>query len=276
MGSTCGKCCLEDTVLMAKAYPTKGGYTSDIMESFEYFREKTHGVIYQRYPITVTKSNQKFVAENNSAFKIIENTKIVPDKRYKSGNRKVVYDTYEYYGKKYDSLKKLNNECYLSVKIEIHFKTIFELLPYFPYLISSAVYSDNKYVITITRESYVESQKKEFLQFGCISSYNFYNSKLAELYQDIFVKYFADYKDRTIIKKYPVNNSAIKVDNPIDENFAVHVSYKGVKIYATTEDEYHIKLTRLAENSFKTKNVQNIKYATVEYITKNGRKKFLC
>lgn len=202
--------------------PGVGAYYSDEYQDFLAFKKRTGGVIHQHKKIKVTEWNQKEVEKNiPNLFKVIEHKEEVADKRYKGGTREVISYTYEYWHKEYKTLKELNKHG-VFITIDIHFDTILDLIPYYPYIISSCFYSDGKETMFISKESFVVSERDEHYEHGYFSDYwEHYNKDLQDHYRSIVLKYFNP-TGREYIEEVTFDENGIgKVSRPIDENFYV-------------------------------------------------------
>lgn len=172
-----GKCDILDSMMVGH---------DDELEAFEDFKKQTDGTIYQMYHIKeVNEWNQYFIEKNCNAFKVIKNVSQDADKRFKEGFKEVTTYTYEYYGKTYTA-KELKQKGGVYVKLPIHFETILDLVRYYPYTISMAGYSDGKAHIVISKESFVDRQRKDLVESGYSSSmFDTYNHELAEHYREL-------------------------------------------------------------------------------------------
>ena len=134
-------------------------YYSDIMQDFEAFKKRTKGVIYQHVKVKVDEWNQDYVKSHCKGFDFTKHTESINDKRCKSGKKEKYYYKYIYYGKEYN-LKELNKHGVYITK-DIHFNTILDLIPYFPYLVTASLYNGDTCIVCISSESYVEKCFKE-------------------------------------------------------------------------------------------------------------------
>lgn len=161
-----------------------GPYYSDEYLDFLEFKRKTKGTLYQRHKVTVTEYNQEFVKEHCQAFNYIRHERVVADKRCKDDKRTEYFYEYHYYDKKY-TLKELNKHG-VYVTIDIHFDTILDLIPYYPYIVSSCYSDDEKEKVFISKESSVISEQDEFYERGHFSdSWQWYTKELQEHYFEI-------------------------------------------------------------------------------------------
>ena len=231
--SICGKYDLYDHICMKKTYPSNpdnpnSPLVSDIMECFDVFKEETGGIIYQWVKTEVNIFNQHLVEKKCNGFKVITHKEMKEDKRYKNNKREVVSYTYEYYGKEYKTLKELNKKG-VYIDKEIKFDNIIELIPYFPYLIAASGYSNGKEWIHLSSESYMDKRYKEDIRFGNDGDYwnHYYRKTLADITKDIILKYFSDYKERTIKEELEVikdnDKYVIHTSKDIDYNFEAKV-----------------------------------------------------
>lgn len=202
--------------------PGVGVYYSDEYQDFLAFKKRTGGVIHQHKKVKVTEWNQKEVEKNiPNMFKVIEHKEEIKDKRYKDGIKEVISYTYEYWGKEYKTLKELNKHG-VYITIDIHFDTILDLIPYYPYIVSSCCSSGDKETVFISKESFVISERDEHCERGYFSdSWEWYNKKLQDHYREIVLEYFNP-TGREHIEEVTFDENGIgKVSEPIDENFYV-------------------------------------------------------
>ena len=170
---------------------------SDEMEAFLEFKKATGGVIYQHVKVKITERNQEYIsnlASNDFEFKLIPHTKIVPDKRLKSGSKEVTTYTYSYWGKEYSSLKEINKHG-VYIRKEIHFETLLDLIPYYQYLVSASSHSNGKTTVYITDESYPDIRYKEGLTYGYDTNGDLSKHDLAEHYIEVVKKYYLNEYD---------------------------------------------------------------------------------
>jgi len=199
MSKFSGKCDLFDHIagqggwFNKEGQPVKFGeegvgvYYSDEFLDFEAFKKKTGGVIHQHHKIKVDEYNQEFVKEHCKFFDYKKHVWQDPDKRCKCGFKEVITYTYIYYDKKY-TLKELNKRG-VYIETDIHFDTLLDLIPYYPYIVSCAACDGDKQYVVISKESFVDSEFKEHLQYGWISGVD-YKKKLQEHYLEVCRDYF--------------------------------------------------------------------------------------
>ena len=209
--------------------PGVGAYYSDEMKDFIAFKEKTGGKLYQHRVITVTPWNYKEVEElTEGQFKAIPHTEIVEDKRLKEGKREKTTYTYKYWGNEYTSLKELNkNKVYFTETIE--FKTLLDLIPYYPYLVSACVSTESKTTVYITKHSFVDDEYEDHLRNGWRSNmWRYFKKELQDHYRDVVLRYFnPEGREHTekIIFEPIIEDGETKyigyTSKPIDENFYV-------------------------------------------------------
>lgn len=231
--SICGKYDLYDHICMEKMYHQDSDnpnspLVSDIMECFDIFKERTGGILYQHYKVEVNIFNQHLIEEKCKGFKVIAHKEIKEDKRYKNTTREVVSYSYEYYGKEYKTLKELNKKG-VYINREIKFDNIVELIPYFPYIIAACSYSNGKEYVHISSESYIDKCYKEDIKYDHAGDYwnHYYRKTLADITKDIILKYFSDYKERTIKEELEVikknDKYVVLTSRDIDYNFEAKV-----------------------------------------------------
>lgn len=232
MSTFSGKCDLYDHIMMEKHRTADGSddpqklkeaqvLYSDELECFEIFKQKTGGVIHQHKLITVTEQNQMMVAEKCDQFEVIEYFDEVPDKRKKGGYRTIVTYTYRYWGRDYDTLKELNKHG-VYITIDIHFNTILDLIPYYPYIIAMSYGSKDSEYVVISKKSFVLQERDEMYDYGYDSKmWEGYNKKLQDHYREIVLRYFNPEGREHIEELTFDENRQAKVSKPIDENFTV-------------------------------------------------------
>lgn len=232
MSKFSGKCDLYDHMMMEKHRTADGSddpeeikkahvLYSDELECFEIFKQKTGGVIHQHQLITVTEQNQMMVAEKCDHFEVIEYFDTVPDKRKKGGYRNIVTYTYRYWGRDYDTLKELNKHG-VYITIDIHFDTILDLIPYYPYVIAMSYSSEDSEYVVISKKSFVLQERDEMYDHGYDSKmWEGYNKKLQDHYREIVLRYFNPEGREHIEEVVFDENRQAKVSKPIDENFDV-------------------------------------------------------
>ena len=225
-----GKCDLADHIFSEK-FRTKDGSDnpddlmksgvlySDPMECFEIFKRNTGGVLHQHKRIKkVTVYNQDFIAEHCPQFEIIKNKVEVTDKRAKCGTRIDTAYTYKYWGKEYTAKELSKKGVYITV--DIRFKTLLDLIPYLPYVVSECCYSDGLEQVYISDESYVEEEADDMIQFGHEYDTYHYRHELANFYKDCVLRYFNS-EGRECVEEVVFDEETRlgKVSSPIDENF---------------------------------------------------------
>lgn len=229
-----GKCDLCDTIMGTAGWynrdgkPVKFGdpdthvFYSDEYQDFLEFKKKTNGTLYQHLRVEVTEMNQDFIAERCYYFKVIKHVNTVSDKRTKSGKKEVISYTYKYYDKEYKSLREINKKHVYIIK-EIHFKTLLDLLPYYPYIVSAGVYNGDKYTVYISDRSFVEEEEDMALRHGWKRSLtDYYRQELAEHYQEVVLRYYNPI-GREVIEPavFDPNTRQAKLQNGIDDRFAI-------------------------------------------------------
>lgn len=166
-----------------------GVYYSDEYQDFLEFKKQTDGVIHQHKKIKVDEFNQDFIAKHCSQFEVIEHKSQVQDKRLKNTLREKTTYTYKYWGKEY-TLKELNKHG-VYITIDIHFDTILDLIPYYPYIVMCGSHYDGKSYIVISNEPFPVEERDDHYKCGYDSKmWEYYNKKLQEHYIEIVLKYF--------------------------------------------------------------------------------------
>lgn len=169
-------------------------YYSDEMLDFIEFKRQTGGVIHQHKKVKVSKWNQEDVKNHCSGFNFTKHTRKIPDNRCKDKFREETYYTYTYYGKEYTSLKELNKKN-VYITIDIHFNTLLDLIPYYPYIVSACSHnsdsSPESYVF-ISEKPYPIEQRDERLKTGGLidNSFQRYQRDLNEHFRDIVLEYY--------------------------------------------------------------------------------------
>ena len=202
MSKFSGRCDLCDHIMMEKHRTQDGSdkkedlekayvLYSDEMECFKIFKERTKGVIYQSIRVPLTSFNIdkeiKYVNNPNKLSKI-EHVDIVPDKRKKGGTRKKITYTYIHNGKEYNRLSDIQ---YYGRK-EIHFETLLDIIPYYPYIISMSVSSNGEEFIVISSESFIEEQYQSFRESGISTEHrDWYRQELQKHYIDVIKNYYS-------------------------------------------------------------------------------------
>lgn len=169
-------------------------YYSDEMLDFIEFKRQTGGVIHQHKKVTVSEWNQEDVKNHCPGFNFTKHVRKIPDNRCKDKFREETYYTYTYYGKEYTSLKELNKEN-VYITIDIHFNTLLDLIPYYPYIVSACSHnsdsSPESYVF-ISEKPYPIKQRDERLKTGGLIDYSFqrYQRDLNEHFRDVVLEYY--------------------------------------------------------------------------------------
>lgn len=174
MSQFSGKCDFYDHFSSHAMHPRPNNpmvLESNDIEAFEIFKKKTGGVIYRNVRIDLTKYNIEYELKTNPLLerKTEEIKYIAEDKKSQnSDNQKrektKVIDHYFYCGREM-TLKQINKLGYTK-KVEIHFDTIYDLIPYFPHLVSSCFSSRDKEIVTITEYSFADEEEKEMYKYG--------------------------------------------------------------------------------------------------------------
>lgn len=209
-------------------------YYSDPMKDFEAFKKETNGVIYQHIKVKVDLWNQDYVKEHCKGFDFTKRSEIREDKRFKGGKKKSDHYTYTYYGKEYKNLKELNKHGVYITK-SIYFDTILELIPYFPYIVTSMSYRDGKACVIISDRSYADTCFREHQWKGTEELFHHYRKNLTDFTKSIILDNFSDYKERTIDEEFKIDKSQDKyivhLEKPVDYNFDIEVP---------TEEGHHL------------------------------------
>ena len=233
-----GKCDLYSWISGLGGYYDKNGnpvsfndpnvhcYFSDEYRDFLEFKKQTDGVIHQHKKIKVDEFNQDLVAKHCSQFEIIEHKGQAPDKRMKNGVREETTYTYKYWNKEY-TLKELNKHG-VFITIDIHFDTILDLIPYYPYLVVCGSHGDGKSYIVISNEPFPIEERDDHYRCGHDSKmWERYNKVLQDHYREIVLRYFNPEGREHIEELTFDENRQAKVSKPIDFNFDVEWYFDG-------------------------------------------------
>lgn len=197
-------------------------YYSDEYQDFLVFKKKTNGTLYQHLRVEVTEDNQDFIAKHCDYFKVIKHTEKLPDKRTKSGEKESIYYTYMYYDKEYKSLTQINRKHVYIVK-EIHFKSLLDLIPYYPYIVSASVCNGDTQKVWISSRSFVDEEEDQALKHGRMRSItDYYRQELADHYRDVVLRYYnpAGREVEELAEFDPETRQAV-LANGIDDRFYV-------------------------------------------------------
>lgn len=189
-----GKSDLADTIFMQKMYPIYPGnpnspLTSDEMECFNIFKEKTGGRIHQHFSLELSESNIDFEIKNVNNPNILSKREVPWGDGKEHRTKKYVYI---YWGKEYNSIKELNKKGYYATK-SIGFNTLLDIIPYYPYIVSfMSGGEDGKLFIVISGQSYVDHQEEEARKYGYDTEMtNYYRTALQEHYVEVVNNYFS-------------------------------------------------------------------------------------
>lgn len=219
-----GKCDLADHIFGMGGYYDKDGnsvkfgqegvgcFYSDELRDFEAFKKQTNGVIYQHRNIPqVTRDNQEFVKEHCPHFDFIMHVNYIPDKRIKSGYKKQISYTYEYWGKEYTQ-KELKKKGGVYITVEIHFETLLDIIKYYPYIVCFSCGD----AVVISNESYVDEHYQSALECGYNTRKQYEDKRLADHYKDVCKNYIL-YKleERTKIIPLDLNKMECPLLDPV-------------------------------------------------------------
>lgn len=213
-----GKCDLADHIMGCGGWydregnpvkmgdPNVGAYYSDEYRDFLAFKKLTGGVIHQHKKLKITPWNCEEATKLCPELEIIEQPT-------QSGKRKKVY-TYRYYGKEYTE-KELNKHG-VWITIDIHFNTLLDLIPYYPYIVSMSCGS----TVYISQESFVDEEIDDHLENGFYSDlWEHYKKELQDHYREVVLRYFNP-AGREHVEEVKFDDKGIgHVSHPIDENF---------------------------------------------------------
>jgi len=218
--------------------PGVGAYYSDEYRDFIEFKKQTGGVLHQHKVIKLTPWNHEEVKKLCPEFDYQEHTRIVLDKRVKSGQREEKYLTYTYWGKEY-TLAELNKRK-IYIEIDIKFDTILDLIPYYPYIVCCAAHKDGKSYVVISERSFVDEELDDHLDGGWYSElWQHYKKELQEHYFEIcrdYLCYKLDERTKTaLIKdlaKTEDSNYSLFVDDELDCNHKVEFVWDDGKLHS--------------------------------------------
>jgi hypothetical protein len=192
MSQFSGKSDLADTVFMQKMYPMypdnpNSPLTSDEMECFNIFKEKTGGKIHQHFKLELNEYNI------DSEIKRVNNSNLLSAVTVYETNSKDSKNStvYKYWGKEFRSLKELNKKGYYATKT-IYFDTLLDLIPYYPYTVSFlSGGEDGKLFVVISGQSYVDVQEEEARKYGYDNQMvAHYRKSLQEHYIEVVNKHY--------------------------------------------------------------------------------------
>lgn len=249
-----GKCDLYDHIAGMGGWFAKDGnpvkfsdpdvhvYYSDEWLDFLAFKEQTGGVLHQHKKITLTPWNHEEVKKLCPEFDYQEHTRIVPDKRVKNGQREEKYLTYTYYNKEY-TLKELNKRG-IWITIDIHFDTLLDLIPYYPYIVSMSCGN----VVYISQQSFVDEELEDHLDGGWYSDFwQHYKKELQDHYREVVLEHYnptgREVEEELTFSE--VNGKYVATTSfPIDDGFKVSwlinkAHWTGPKIVGSNTIEMH-------------------------------------
>lgn len=208
----------------------KGAYYCDDYRDFLAFKKATNGTLYQHKKVTVTEYNQDFVAQKCDNFKINSVVEKIKDKRNKDGYKEKTIYTYNYCDKEYKTLKELNKHG-VWIRVEIHFDSMLELIPYYPYTVTASCKNeDGTQVVYISDKNYVDTERDRALNCGYdIGSFDSYKKALAKYTRDITLRYF-NTAGRKVVEYVEFSKEAphrAKLKHKIDTDFKVNWYFEG-------------------------------------------------
>jgi len=192
MSQFSGKSDLADTIFMQKMYPMypdnpNSPLTSDEMECFNIFKEKTGGRIHQHFKLELNEHNIDFEIESVNNPNLLSAVTVY-ETNSKDSKKSTVY---KYWGKEFRSLKELNKKGYYATKT-IYFDTLLDLIPYYPYTVSFlSGGEDGKLFVVISGQSYVDVQEEEARKYGYDNQMvAHYRKSLQEHYIEVVNKHY--------------------------------------------------------------------------------------
>jgi hypothetical protein len=186
--------------------------------------------LHQERKVLVTESNLDDICKINIQLSYSNHT--IEKQNAKGEIKEVLQKSYRYWDKEYDSLKKLNKHG-VYVMIDIPFETIFDLIPYYPYVIACHYWSKEKEMVILAHDSFVDETIDERLASGwfnedSISFQWHYKQELAEHTHEV-----AKELDKNLASRYDVINLhstqltkdgeyyLVKTDYPVDYNHKI-------------------------------------------------------
>ena len=149
------------------------------------------------------------------------------------------------------------------ISVPIHFETILDIIKYYPYIVTASGSSSGKQTVFISKESYVDTMHKEFLECGLESNREFYDKALAKHYIKVVDAYFQYELTRRTVLVCIKRKDLIKDENgdyiyksekPLDYMHeprwlnSSNIHYSSPKII----DEFNIKISKHdVENTLK-------------------------
>ena len=227
-----GKCDLADHIGGLGGWYNKDGkpidfgdkntyvYFSDEYRDFLAFRNRTGGMLYQHLKIEVTRWNLDYVKEHCEEFNYTKHIEQTPDKRAKNGYKEKIFYSYTYWNQEYTSLKELNKKG-VYITLTIHFNTLLDLIPYYPYTVTMSCWDNDHEVVYISNQSYVIKNRNELLVGGYENMWETYNKTLQDHYRKVILTYFNPEGRENIEEVSFDKTRKAKVSKPIDENFNV-------------------------------------------------------
>ena len=170
MSSYTGKCDLFDHI-NTLGIKDKSKYSNELeyeLYCFNLFKQRTGGVIYQKFKLELNPFNiDKEILDRNNDFILSKTEKKVykPDKRVKGGQKVVTEYVYNYLGEEYTSLQELNNKGYYALR-RIHFDSIFDIIPYYSFIISVLSSDESSEMVYISNEDYNDETYFSFRKSG--------------------------------------------------------------------------------------------------------------
>lgn len=159
------------------------------MKSFNEFKEKTGGKIYQYFEMELTESNiDTEIKLCNDPLMLSKRE--VPSEQGTSRKRRKPKFIYTYFGKEYDSLKKINKHHYITKK-EIRFETLLDIIPYYPHAVSMSYTTKDSTYVVISDKSYVDISYENSRKYGYVNELHYYYTKeLQNHYISVVKRYF--------------------------------------------------------------------------------------
>ena len=224
-----------------------GAFYSDEWLDFLEFKKRTRGVIYQHHKVQVSLWNQEDVAQRCSGFEIIPHSQTFKDSRYKDGVRTEQFYTYKYWGKEYN-LKELNKKG-VYVTLEIHFDTLLDLIPYYPYIVCACASNLDSMHVVISQLPYPIEERNESIESGgkLFDSWSHYAKVLQDHYRDVVLQYYNPIgreRYEKITFDFEDGKYIGTTTSPIDTNFDIkwftdRVHWTDPKVI----DDYHIEMS---------------------------------
>jgi hypothetical protein len=182
-----GKCDLFDFLSMQKTYDHGNVISSDELECFNVFKQKTGGKIYQFCQVPFAATNTEFIKTLNDNKKLFTNAQSIEI----TGNGK---HPYRIDGKEY-TIRQLehSDKFWCGFEREIPIENIFDLVPYYPYLVTTSSSSGDHLKVVISGKPYPKSEYENALKWGRTTRLrDYYEKELQNHYVTLLQEYGDD------------------------------------------------------------------------------------